>query len=83
VLHHVFISILVHEAFQGAEATDGQQLHVAGVALRALLDVVAALYQSLLVIVVPHHEIDQASTMGRDVPVALPAQTQTGRRGCA
>lgn len=71
MLHHVLIGILVHEALQWTEPTHSQQLHITGIAVAALLDVVAAVDQGTLVIAVTHHQVDQVAAMGLDVPVWL------------
>jgi hypothetical protein len=70
VLHHVLVHVAVHEALQRAEAAAGQQLHVARVALAALLAVVARVDQRTRVAPVLHHEVHQPPAMRLDVAAA-------------
>lgn len=69
MLHHMLVCFLVQEAFQWAEATNSEELNITCVALTALLDVVTALYQGFLIVMITHHQVDQRPSMGSDVPV--------------
>ena len=78
VLYDMVIGLLVEESLQRTEAADREQLHVAGVAVAALLAVLARVNQCAPVRAVTHHEVNQRTTMRLDVA----ARVSEGRSTC-